>query len=322
MDQIDVRILGSESMGVRSLCTKVVTPDVSILLDPGCSLGPRKGHPIPHPEEYKKLHEVTARVLDASKSCKFLFISHYHHDHFKPRQLEEEYIHTSHELFKALFKDKIVYLKSLKNHVGKNQSRRGKYLKQAASKIIDDFRDADYKQVKIGDTTLDFSWPVKHGEPGSRLGHLIMLRVRHGKDTFVFAPDVQGPVARGTLKFFLDFPPDLAIVGGPPYYLKDSLKTFPFEAGLACMKKLHETIPRLVLDHHCCRSTEDYDGLLAKLNGPNEVLDAASFMGQERCFLEAKRKELYDDEPPGDDFLAWTRLDKRTRQRVNPLETR
>jgi len=59
LDKIKVAILGAESLGVRSMCCMVTTPDISLMLDPGCSLGPRKAHEIPHPLEYKKLHEVT-----------------------------------------------------------------------------------------------------------------------------------------------------------------------------------------------------------------------------------------------------------------------
>ncbi|MFX0099184.1 MAG: hypothetical protein ACFFCS_06345 [Candidatus Hodarchaeota archaeon] len=321
MEKIEIEILGSESMGVRSLCTKVTTPDLSILLDPGCALGPRRGHQVPHPDEYAKLHEITGKILEASRSCKYFFISHYHHDHFKPRQLDEMYIHTSHELFKSLFKDKVVYLKSLRNHIGTNQKKRGRYLKQAASKIIGEFHDADYKQVKIGDTMLDFSWPVKHGEAGSNLGHVILLRVRHGKETFVFAPDVQGPVIQDTMKFFLDIPPDVAIVGGPPFYLKDKLKNFPYAKAIEFIKKLHGVIPRLVLDHHCCRSIDDYDELMEKISigGSHEACDAATYMGQEREYLEAKRDDLYKTNPPGEKFMAWARMDVNERMKINPL---
>jgi predicted metallo-beta-lactamase superfamily hydrolase len=51
MTNIQLNPLAFESLGVRSMASKVVTPDIKILIDPGVSLGIRFGL-LPHPEEY------------------------------------------------------------------------------------------------------------------------------------------------------------------------------------------------------------------------------------------------------------------------------
>ena len=51
LKKIEVHPLAYESLGVRSMSTFIQTPDVSLLIDPGVALGPRKPI-IPHPREY------------------------------------------------------------------------------------------------------------------------------------------------------------------------------------------------------------------------------------------------------------------------------
>jgi predicted metallo-beta-lactamase superfamily hydrolase len=73
----------AESRGVRSFCIQIKTPDISILLDPGCALGLRGKHKYPHPFEFQKLYDYTHEIVNLANESKYLFISHYHHDHFK-----------------------------------------------------------------------------------------------------------------------------------------------------------------------------------------------------------------------------------------------
>lgn len=327
LDEIKVEILGAESMGVRSMCTMVTTPDLSILLDPGCSLGPRKGHEIPHPLEYKALHGTTGKILAAAKRCPRLFISHFHHDHYKPRLIDELYIHTSNALTKELYDGKELYLKSQQHHIGRNQESRSRYFKQSVSRLVTTIHDADFQRFVFGDTIVDFSHPVPHGEPGTKIGHVIMARISFQDEHFVFAPDVQGPVVEDTTKFILDTPVDLLFAGGAPFYLSDSLTGFPFGEARRLIVKLHEAIPAIVLDHHCCRDRVAYEqcikgvkhaasGLVASKK--HVITSAAEFMGAEPAFLESARGELYVDHPPPDSFVAWMQADPGKRNQVVP----
>jgi hypothetical protein len=305
----------------------VTTPDVSILLDPGCSLGPRKGHEIPHPLEYKKLHEVTSRILAASRRCPRLFISHYHHDHYKPRLIDEVYIHTSNSLTRDLYDAKELYIKSQQQHIGRNQEARSRYFKQSVSRLVTTIHDADFQRFTFGDTTVDFSHPVPHGEPGTKLSHVIIARVSFQNEHFVFAPDVQGPVVADTVKFILDTPVDLLFAGGPPFYLSGSLQSFPFEAARQLLVKMHEAIPVIVLDHHCCRDVASYEGYikdvklvasdLAKTRH-HVITSAAGFMNTEPAFLESSRDVLFVQQPPSDDFVQWMRMDPGKRNQTVP----
>ena len=55
--------LAAESLGVRSMCTYVETPDLRILIDPGVSLGPRFGL-LPHPKEYEAIRTDGSWLYD------------------------------------------------------------------------------------------------------------------------------------------------------------------------------------------------------------------------------------------------------------------
>ncbi|MEX2681088.1 MAG: hypothetical protein Q6373_005780 [Candidatus Sigynarchaeota archaeon] len=327
LDKIKVEIIGAESMGVRSMCCKVTTPDISFLMDPGCSLGPRKANEIPHPLEYKKLHEITARILLESKRCACLSISHYHHDHYKPRMLDELYIHTSNALTKELYSGKELFIKSQKHHIGRNQEARCRYFKQSVSRLVSTIHDIDFQRFTFGDTTLDFSYPVPHGEAGTKLGHVIMARVSYPGECFVFAPDVQGPAVEDTVKFILDTPVDVLFVGGPPMYLEEGLKAFPFDIARRMLRKLHEAIPMIVLDHHCCRDQGSYNKYVKAVRSEakgsttardHEITSAAGFMGTEPAFLESARADLYTNHPPSRDFVQWMSAEPGKRNQVMP----
>jgi uncharacterized protein len=327
LNNISFEIIGAESLGVRSMCCVVKTPDGQFLLDPGCALGPRKGHEIPHPSEYKKIDEITEKIVAKSRDCATIFISHFHHDHFKPRLIDETYIHSSSQIVKDLYSGKNIFLKSQKQHIGRHQLSRSKYFKQSISRIATNLSDADFQRFKLGDTTFDVSYPVPHGEAGTKLGHVIMARITHGNEHFVFAPDVQGPVVEETMKFILDTNVDALFIGGPPFYLESSLTCFPFDMANRFLTKLHEHVPLVVVDHHCCRDREKYLDFIKNIKKNSGSIEktrehvltcGADVMGEEPAFLESCRDELYETDPPSDAFMAWVDLPPATRNKIHP----
>jgi predicted metallo-beta-lactamase superfamily hydrolase len=67
LKHIRVVPLAAESLGVRSMCTLVETPDVRILLDAGVSLCPSRFGLPPHPLEYKAIIEARRRIAEAAE---------------------------------------------------------------------------------------------------------------------------------------------------------------------------------------------------------------------------------------------------------------
>ena len=206
----------SESNGVRSFCIQVTTPDISILLDPGCALGPYKKFKIPHRLEYERLHQFTNKIVNRSRECDFLFISHYHHDHFKPNLDDEMYIDSSKKLFKSLYSDKKVICKQYRYRTNFNQKQRGEKLHQNLLNLdtktvrvgTDSFpEDSSFYQrnshlsVKseisdsflIGNTHIIFPREFLHGmrSDGKEI-YIQPVIIAYQSDFFYFFPDVQG----------------------------------------------------------------------------------------------------------------------------------
>jgi len=68
LNRIKITPLAAESFGVRSMCTLVETPDVTILLDAGISLCPfRFGLP-PHPLEFRTISFLRRRIEEAARN--------------------------------------------------------------------------------------------------------------------------------------------------------------------------------------------------------------------------------------------------------------
>jgi predicted metallo-beta-lactamase superfamily hydrolase len=122
---IKIYPVAGESFGVRSFCFRITTPDTSILLDPGCALGPRKGSKVPHPLEFIQLRKFTESIINAARKSSYLFISHFHHDHFKPNLNDNYFIYTNSDIFKAIFDNKQIYSKNHFSKINKNQQKRG-----------------------------------------------------------------------------------------------------------------------------------------------------------------------------------------------------
>ena len=83
LGEIEINPLAAESLGVRSLCTHVVTPDISILFDPSVALAKRYNLE-PHPTEYLALKRTLSNIFQVATDSDILSISHYHFDHVRP----------------------------------------------------------------------------------------------------------------------------------------------------------------------------------------------------------------------------------------------
>ncbi|MBD3351006.1 MAG: hypothetical protein GF364_05915 [Candidatus Lokiarchaeota archaeon] len=123
---MEITPICGESFGVRAFCFYVKTPDATLLLDPGCALGPRWHYKTPHPFEFQKQRNLTRKVVDYANKSDFLFISHYHHDHFKPFLFDNFYIFSNDEICSKLYANKIIFAKNTKKFINFNQKKRGK----------------------------------------------------------------------------------------------------------------------------------------------------------------------------------------------------
>lgn len=70
-----------DSLGAKSACCLVKTPDVSVLIDPGAAVM-QPGFPASDQQKWEWLIQAEEAILKASQQADIIVISHYHYDHF------------------------------------------------------------------------------------------------------------------------------------------------------------------------------------------------------------------------------------------------
>jgi predicted metallo-beta-lactamase superfamily hydrolase len=321
---IKVMPLAAESLGVRSMCTYVETPDVKVLLDAGVSLCPNRFGLPPHPLEFKAIIESRKKIAEAAEKAEVVTVSHYHFDHHTPSY--EDWLCNwteKDETARQIYQDKILLIKNPKEKINFSQRRRGWVFQKTGGKYAKKLEIADDKSFNFGETKIKFSEPVFHGPEDSALGWILMTTIEFKDEKFLMAPDVQGPMAAQTLKLILREKPQLLMIGGPPLYLAGfRVDEALVQTGLENLGRIVELVPCTILEHHILRSEqwrEKAQKVLKRAQkAGNIVLTAAEFLGKENLFLEARRKALFAELPPSKDFEKWARESLRMKKKTKP----
>ncbi len=289
-----VRILASDSMGVRSLATVVEASGLVIGIDLGASLAPRRYGLPPHEVEWRRLEESRELALEWLRQSHIVVITHYHYDHYMRDHAEEYY-------------GKTLLVKDPKRNINRSQAIRSYvFLKKMGVAERARVESADGRVFRFDEgLVIEFSPPVWHGAPGSRVGRVLMLRVISDEGVVVFTSDVQGPAdpeALEILKAWSNPRPDLAILGGPPtYFAGFKVPVKDVRAGLeGLLRVIREVRPRtLVVDHHLLRDINYREHLEEHYKAAVEegvrLLTAAEYMGRPVEQLEARRRELWGE---------------------------
>ena len=323
MKRIRVTPLAAESLGARSMCTFVETPDVKILLDAAASLGPSRWGLPPHPREYRALAECRERISKAAEKADVITISHYHFDHHTPSFTDWFCNWSSAEVATQIYEDKIVLAKSHRSKVNPSQRRRGWMFSKTAGKHAERLAVADGGTFEFGDTRLKFSEPVFHGIKNTFLGWVLTTTIDYGDERVMFASDVEGPMHNPTAEMILGEAPDLLIIGGPPLYLAGfKVDETRVQQGMKNVEELVRNIPTTILEHHILRDEKWMEACHlifdAASKAGHAVLTAAGFLKRENSLLECRRKELFEAEPPTADFKKWMNLPRLERRKVRP----
>lgn len=285
--------LAFESLGVRSMATFIQT-DQKILVDPGTSLAPKRfGFP-PWKTEYEALYKTRATIEEYAKLADILTISHYHHDHFTPFNMDR-YLDSSPKSAEKIYDNKKLFIKNPHSQINKNQKKRANELLKNLKELNCEISYADGETFEVGNTSIKFSKGLPHGPFGSRMGFLIALTVSWKNQSLMHASDVQGPIYNGTQKFILDETPDILILSGPPIYLMGfALEKREVEMARENLIELSQEVPKIVVDHHLLRDVRCFEFIKSvKKEACGEILVASEIIGEKPYLLEAKRKELY-----------------------------
>ena len=283
---MQITILGTESLGVRGLSCLVEWEKTRIVIDPGMALGFQRHGLLPHPTQVAVAERVRGQILAALKGATDVVFSHYHGDHVplvNPNPYQIDLKEAA-----PLIQNAHIWAKGPDGLSHKMAARRASLVEALGESL----------PVVEGQSVscLAFSPAVPHGEPGSRLGRVMMTRVEDETQVFVHASDIQ-LLNEEPVSLILDWEPDAALVGGPPLYLDfmgGDLRKKAWEQAL----RLANGIETLILDHHLLRSQEGLhwlDDLSAAAGRP--IYCAADFMDLPRRLLEAQRQSLYAEMP-------------------------
>ena len=320
LDEIEIIPIAAESFGVRSLCTMVRTPDISILLDPSAALAKRFNLE-PHPLEYSVLRDTLNEIKIRASEVSIISISHYHYDHVRPGFHNSLYNLSTRDERKEQVSGKIVFAKDNRENINSSQRRRGYYFQKDVKPIAKELEWVDGRSFTFGDTIITYSHPLPHGPNGSKLGYVLSTTIEHRGSRFLFAPDIQGPISKETLSYILKIEPELAIIGGPPLYLSQ-VSSQDIQSALFCLSNLAISIPNLIVDHHNMRGGNWSEWIKPVLNISNEsgnsLLSMAKLAGKEEQCLESWRRQLYEDHPPSEEFLNWAHASEEYKVQNTP----
>ncbi|MFW9957271.1 MAG: MBL fold metallo-hydrolase [Candidatus Odinarchaeota archaeon] len=322
IDGIEVSPLAAESLGVRSLCTLIRTPDVSILFDPSAALAKRYNLE-PHPAEYLALQDSLERIRTSVEEADIISISHYHYDHVRPGFTNYLYNFSTQDERKQALIGKVVFAKDNRENINSSQRRRAFFFQKDIKSVVKELQWVDGRQFTFGDTIITYSKPLPHGPEGSVLGYVLATTIEYHGVRILFAPDIQGPIARDSLSYILSQNPMIAIIGGPPIYLGNLGKN-ELQSALFCLSNLARTISTLVVDHHIMRDLKWNEWLRPVLNiateSGNKIISMAGLAGEDNRCLEAERADLYRNASPSDEFLKWAQASEEYKiQHMPPL---
>lgn len=288
-----IKILGTESLGVRGLSCTVELKHRKIFIDPGIALGWSRHGFLPHPFQVAIGAGIRDKIIDELKTASDVIFSHFDGDHC-PLYNANPYQLGINEVKNSLSNCRI-WAKGPENSPPIQQKRR-KRLSEILKKNL-----PNTEGMKNG--PLTFSFPVPHGRQGKN-EHMVMLtRIEEDGETFVHASDTQ-LFGKHTIELILDWKPEVVLVSGPPlYHYSGSAFDDLIENGKRHAMELSKNVPTVIIDHHLLRSEEGINWLTGvKQAARNNICSAAEFMKRKALFLEAWREELYEWLPVSDDW--------------------
>jgi len=286
-----IKIIGTESLGVRGLCCTIEFKDRKIIIDPGVSLGYIRSGLKPHPLQIAVGDIIRKKIIKEIKTSTEIIFSHFHGDHIplinaNPYQLSIDEVGR-------ISKDCSIWAK-------KEDGSNNRMKAREESLIFGLNKDINIAEDKV-DKNLFFSKEVPHGMKETHLGTVVMTCIEAEGIRFLHASDIQF-LDNETVKEILKIKPDIVIASGPPIYLKDFMKD-KRDIAWNNLLETSQNIDTLILDHHILRCKEGFEWLeKLKDESNNKVFCSADYMGINIHSLEALREKLYIDIPIKDDW--------------------
>lgn len=240
--RIRTEYVAFDSHGVKSMCTRVTTPEVCITIDPGAS-AESSSFPLPEPKRQELANRYEQACRSSCASSQAIVISHYHLDHFLAQRAAEAY------------GKKALFAKSLKD-LPPNQASRAERFFRSISGLPEEVIWADGRRFKFKKTEMSFSRPVWHGRKDAEPGTVMMTEVRRGREKVLITSDVSGPVEKETTDLICAAKAQTVVLDGyPTATLSQSGTDHDLVLSIinVCRILAEPELKTLVIDHHMAR---------------------------------------------------------------------
>jgi predicted metallo-beta-lactamase superfamily hydrolase len=239
---LSVEPVAFDSMGIKGMCSRVKTPDLTITIDPGVSAQTEQ-FPLPQNLLQQLLTHYEAEVIDSCARSEAIVISHYHLDHFTPKRESR------------IYAKKLIFAKAL-NDLSQKQLETAKRFFKTIDGLPKEIIWADARRFRFKKTEIAFSEPIWHGRAAAEPGKVIMTTVHRGREKVLLSSDIAGPADPQTTEQICAINPTLAVIDGYPSFLVPAPAT-----DLELVKSIINLcrilnlpgLKTLILDHHLCR---------------------------------------------------------------------
>ncbi|MEZ0290052.1 MAG: hypothetical protein ABWJ42_03050 [Sulfolobales archaeon] len=284
-----IEFIAFESFGVRSMSTFVETDDITIHIDPGVALAPRRYGLPPHEIELKRLEELAGKIYERAREAEMIIVTHYHFDHHdRGRRIPLD-----------IYDGKKVFIKDPGNNINYSQRVRSSIFLKLIKDRAREISVCEEKSIEIGSTRVVFSEAQPHGSD-PKLGYVVQVFIRDKEDSFLHSSDIEGAPLEPHTNWIISMRPEVLLIDGPlTYMLGYKLSNEDLDLSKRnIIKILREARPRvLILEHHLLRDKLYRDRMREVYEEAErlsiKVYTAAEFMGRENQFLEAYRDQLY-----------------------------
>jgi predicted metallo-beta-lactamase superfamily hydrolase len=240
--QLSAHYVAFDSFGVKSMCVRVETPDITVTIDPGAAVE-ANSFPLPIQKRNALLDEYHEAVRASCAKSQAIVISHYHLDHL---QLSRE---------SDMYGGKTLLARDPAIMSAKQADTAARFFK-----MIDGLPEqkvwADGRKFKFRKTAIEFSPAVWHGARDAEPGTVIMTAVNRGKEKVLITSDVGGPLEPVTTDIICSAKAQTVVLDGyPTYHLGQFATDYDLVRSIVnlCRILAAPGLKTLVVDHHICR---------------------------------------------------------------------
>lgn len=240
--QLHLHYVAFDSLGVKSMCVRVETPDITVTIDPGAAIE-AGSFPFPVEKRQALLNQYAEAVRESCAKSQAIVISHYHLDH----------LHSARDI--EMYGDKTILARDPAIMSAKQAKTAARFFRTIDG-LPKETLWADGRKFKFKRTAIELSPAVWHGTRDAEPGTVIMTAVNRGREKVLITSDVGGPLEKTTTDVIFSARAQTVVVDGyPTYHLGQFATDYDLVRSIVnlCRILAAPGLKTLVADHHLCR---------------------------------------------------------------------